>query len=125
MQIAQTDQCACKQRSDFPTCHSPSHCVSVLNLTCRSSREVLKGRSLHYSVGVSHHEHFVKHCVMVDETLNHTRRLHILQVLFTEDNGHLWAGGHTINDKELDRKQGQSAVRGRLKSNFIQCCLCS
>lgn len=98
-------------------------CASALNLTCRSSREILKGRSLHYSVGVSHHEHLVEYCIMVDETLNHARRFHILQVLFTEDNGHLWAGRRRVKDKELNGKDSdQSAAWSGLKSNFIQCC---
>lgn len=61
-----------------------------LSLTCRSSREVLQRRPLHHSVGVPHHKHLVQHRVVVDKALDHTRWLHILQVLFAEDNGHLW-----------------------------------
>lgn len=59
-------------------------------LTCGSRWEVLQWRSLHHSVRVSHHKHLVEHCVVVDEALDHTRRLDVIQVLFTEDNGHLW-----------------------------------
>lgn len=88
--------CGYQQSWDFPTCLSLSMSLSVCCLfTCWSSREVLQWRSLHHSVGVSHHKHLVQYCVVVDEALDHTRRLHILQVLFTEDNGHLWTGGHS------------------------------
>ena len=64
-------------------------------LTCRSSREVLQWGSLHHSVGISHHKHLVEHCVVVDEALDDTGRLHVIQVLFTEDNGHLMTE-HTV-----------------------------
>lgn len=57
--------------------------------TCGPRREVLQRRSLHHSVGVSHHKHFVEHSIVVDEALDHTGRLDVLQVLFTEDDGHL------------------------------------
>lgn len=67
-------------------------------LTCRSSRKVFQGGSLHHGVGVSHHEDLVEHRVVVDEALDYTRRGHVLQVLFAEDDGHLWMGG-TV-DKE-------------------------
>lgn len=58
-------------------------------LTCWSRGEVLQGGSLHHGVRVSHHKHLVEDRVVVDEALDHTRRLHILQVIFTEDDGHL------------------------------------
>lgn len=64
-------------------------CLSACLLTCRSSRKVLQWRSLHHSVGISHHKHLVEHCVVVDEALDDTGRLHVIQVLFAEDNGHL------------------------------------
>lgn len=57
--------------------------------TCGPRREVLQRRSLHHSVRVSHHKHFVEHSIVVDEALDHTGRFNVLQVLFAEDDGHL------------------------------------
>lgn len=62
--------------------------------TCGPRREVFQRRSLHHSVRVSHHKHFVEHSVVVDEALDHTGRFDVVQVLFTEDDGHLGTEGH-------------------------------
>lgn len=61
----------------------------VCVLTCGPRWEVLQRRSLHHSIRLTHHKHFIKYCVVVDEALDHARRLDVMQVFFAEDNGHL------------------------------------
>lgn len=88
MQLVQSGQLGIEQPMDFPL-----RCLSACP-TCRPRREVLQRRSFHHSVRVPHHKHFVEHGVVVDEALDHTRRFDVLQVLFTEDDGHLGTEGH-------------------------------
>lgn len=87
---------------DFPT--------PVCVLTCGPRWEVLQRRSLHHSIRLAHHKHFIEYCVVVDEALDHARRLDVMQVFFTEDNGHL-VGRRKMTQLHLNIKQSKQPFK--------------